>query len=639
MIWNVPHVILTCTLFSNHVWLSNCDLSVNHPKNAIAEALLQEATTEIILKTDLTSSLVIAVGIETNIESYSFVNDVIARLHQRNVVTITSIVKFGVYDARVNISFAVSNLLIVDSTIGYLSMIKHVDRESLKPNSIFMVLIYGYDPNELLIQQIFDRSWRAYLLKVLVITQSMFEDAVHIYTYSPFTAGNCRNPVKILWNTFYKGMGFLYKDRLFLNPLQNMSRCPLMYAAYQSPPFVYFHKRNETSYEIFGIEGKLLKTLKELMNFSIQVKEIPDNERDGVVYENGTGGTGAVGMLIRHEANFSIGSSPVIGQKLKFLTVSEPSFTDNLVFTLPTERDLVGLEKMFLVFDLMLWISIVITYVFIVLLYLTLKMLFGKTQMSFVFGPRTKYPILTAFECLLNGSLRHWPNRNFARTFWTLILIYGFVVRTAYQGNLIRFFRMQMSGHTFDTIDELINKSSMHVYVSRPLLSFTEHFPSMKRRIKPVTFSDYPQIFRTIRDSNDGSLLVSKALLDMVNLWTKKYTPIRYSNNLVSVNYAIFLTKRTCLLDEFNKHIGRMLMGGLVNQWVFDIENVEYVKFLALGESKEALLLTSSKSLQHRSLLNCMWIVFVGCSLATIIFILELLSLRSTLLRKVFNVF
>lgn len=625
----------------NFLFLKNCESTgLKFPISSDEDILLIKATIEIISKAHLTPTLNVIEfeePIEQQQQSFLFLNDLLAKLHETKVVLLTSSMQVEFNSSK--IIFGLNNLLILHSELTFDTAVLKLNRHTLRADASFIVVLYGHVLNQSLLQKLLDFAWKFYILKFLVITKSNFQQNIDIFTYSPFTYGNCGKSIAIHWNTFNKNMGFYFNTRKpFFDALHNMNNCPLIYAAYGAPPFIYFDNSNK----VFGIEGKMIKMLGELMNFTIILKKVFDNERDGVLTQTGKNGSGACGMLARGEANFTVGASPVSFSKMKFLSVTRTHFTDSLVFTLPRERELTGIEKMILVFNLDIWIVIVFTYLLIISVYLITKSFCGELKLNFIFGRSSPYPLFTTLGYFLGVSTQHWPKRNFARTFWTLVLMYGFIIRSVYQACFIKFSQMHIDSRSLSTIDDLVKISTkktspLHIFVSESLKTYLEHLPHIEQQVKIVKFADYPIIFREIRNTNKGSLLVSKSIMDMINLWTKKYEPISYTDNLVSVNYALLLTKSSCLVNEINKHVGHMIMSGLINQWIYDIENVEYVKNLALGESKEKLIKTTEKQLKLQHLYNYFWIVLIGLPISTFIFILEILSKKFKFLKKIFN--
>ena len=143
-------------------------------------------------------------------------------------------------------------------------------------------------------QKIFEYCWHYYLINCVVAIQKS-NGRVLMYTYYPFTAKYCGQVESVLTNE-YNGTT-LVSEELFPKKLRNFYGCPLKAALWHVPPHLYLKTDTNNITTISGgFEGKLLLTLSNKLNFSLDIIIPPDDSKRGMLVENGSL-TGALKMV------------------------------------------------------------------------------------------------------------------------------------------------------------------------------------------------------------------------------------------------------------------------------------------------------------------------------------------------------
>lgn len=129
-----------------------------------------------------------------------------------------------------------------------------------------------------------------------------------IFSYHPYLPGHCGRPKLVIHNKYKNGM-FLERTKGTFTPrLRTLHHCPLKVATFNISKFMRvtptdrsFDPRigGRTGYELIGFEGRLIKLLAEVLNFTIDL--VMPEEKWGEIYPNGTytGASKLVGFVFR----------------------------------------------------------------------------------------------------------------------------------------------------------------------------------------------------------------------------------------------------------------------------------------------------------------------------------------------------
>lgn len=133
---------------------------------------------------------------------------------------------------------------------------------------------------------------------------------------------------------------------------------------------------------------------------------------------------------------YEIGLHPELVE-LKGGVVGFPFQYDDLTFFIPPGEPMTPIEKLFLPYELEVWIAISIT---LLIGFMTIQVInrFPPTVRKFVFGQRNTTPTLNMVSTFLTGYQSTMPGRNFARFFLMLFIIWCLIIRTCYQSKLFK---------------------------------------------------------------------------------------------------------------------------------------------------------------------------------------------------------
>jgi hypothetical protein len=132
--------------------------------------------------------------------------------------------------------------------------------------------------------------------------------------------------------------------------------------------------------------------------------------------------------------------------------------SQNLKFVVPPGNPYSTFEKMFMMFDIQLWIAIIATLFACCGTIQVVNLMSPKVQ-DFVFGSKIQTPTLNLFNTFLCGGQNKTPGRNFARFVLMLFILWSLIIRTCYQSNLYEFLQKDLREATIQSIEELYEKN------------------------------------------------------------------------------------------------------------------------------------------------------------------------------------
>ena len=129
--------------------------------------------------------------------------------------------------------------------------------------------------------------------------------------------------------------------------------------------------------------------------------------------------------------------------------------SDEFVFFVPPGEPYTQLEKMFLIYDLEVWIAIFVFLIGGLCIIQIFKFTTQRFQRIFV-GSNINTPSLNLAEIFLVGGLSSKIPRGFyAKFIFVLFMIWSLIIRTCYQSELFKYLQRDMRRPAADTFDDL----------------------------------------------------------------------------------------------------------------------------------------------------------------------------------------
>lgn len=334
------------------------------------------------------------------------------------------------------------------------------DRFKLRRQFLFVLLKMSSST----LVEIFEVLWQKFVVNANVIVIEKGE--VRMLSFIPFQHDKCSDFTPVVINEF-SNRKWVNKN-FYPKKFSNLFNCSLRFGATEIFPAVI--TSNKDVKNLHGLEVNLLKIFAEAKNFSIDFELVSDR---GAVFENKTA-TGLMKMLMDGKVNGIIGlysfqstASMLLGETSSYMSVP-------IVLVVPTGKTFSSFYKLVQPFDIAAWISISIMFVgsFVV------KKLYKN---YFISNPEelTGNIYMNIIIAITGQSQKKLPKENFARWILTMCLIFWFITRTMYAGQLFKFLQMSQNEKGFETIGELIH-GNFTFYISENIF----------QRIEKLTFSD-----------------------------------------------------------------------------------------------------------------------------------------------------
>jgi len=258
------------------------------------------------------------------------------------------------------------------------------------------------------------------LPRVLLLINEGDYLSLKLLTY--FTATSCTETSLKIINRFSKAKQqwelptFDLKQHLKFHGCALMTSCFMTESPEIIPPATFTQSFDEYS----GYFADIARELARQFNFKMSACQFV---ADGQIIFYGISTIRSVGDGNEH-------------RQQKYLT----TINRYIYFLVPLGDFYTGLEKLFLPYDLIGWILIVLTFSGgLIVIQVVVRL--SKIKQNFVFGRRVRTPTMNLLAAFFGIGQIVLPGRNFARFILMLYIMWCLIIRTAYQGVLYEFLK------------------------------------------------------------------------------------------------------------------------------------------------------------------------------------------------------
>ncbi|KAH8287002.1 hypothetical protein KR054_000539 [Drosophila jambulina] len=474
---------------------------------------------------------------------------------------------------------------------------------------------------------IFDYCWRFQLIHCSVQVQKSNGDIL-FYSYYPFGERGCADMEPQLINR-YNG-STLEEPELFPRKLRNFYGCPLRCALWNTPPFLRLKEEQVDELSVTGgYEGRLLLALAEKMNFSIAVRPLQRNVRDG-----------ALEMLQRGEAELTLGGiRQTVGRSMVATSTHNYHQTREVFGVLASSYELSSTDILLYPYRLKIWLGILGVVALSALLQLAVDRLLrkpGSGASETTFGARSWLNLELIF---VGMPLMDVPRSHTARLYCLILMMYTLIIRTIYQGLLYHLIRTHQLNRWPQTIESLVDRN--YTVVLTPIvLEALEEIPSVQHmkfhlmedagsELEPLYFLEENHQLRQHVTASALDFFVQFNRLSAERFHRKGVKVAHFEivpEDIINMQLTMYLAKHSFLIDHLNEEIMWMRSVGLLAVW-----------------SKWELVETYLRSEQSYQILGLdeLYAIFLmvlgGLLLSLLVFLCELLSQRFRILRRLFS--
>lgn len=516
----------------------------------------------------------------------AFVSDLVDGLAQESPAILT----LHVCDIRNNV-----NLLIADSPHSFEKVFNSSKCNKKATKIIVLVGDQTFD-----VTDIFHRLREKNVIDVYVMFEK--DKNISLATYQPITANNCFDSTLIILRTF-NDMKLMQQRK---STIKDFHGCPLKVGLIHNPPYVIFRNINTSFEEMNGRDVEILRVLSKILNFRVNHEKFA-NDAFNVAFS----------MIKENQIDVVVGDLFLNKDRLQHIDNSVPYFTSNMGLIIPGGRPFNALERLLRPFHIEVWFLIAVT-ASAALACIAVVKFSSRTLRKFVLGVEMPHLGLNFVAIVLGVSLNRLPTTNFARFFITSFAVSCLVLRSAYQGSVFRFMQSDLKHKVVESIDEMVEEG----FTFYTLLGAES--PFVDEKFKPSMVKAFP--LKGLED-------VMEKLKDPTfkGARSKSQTPVMYMNQirqydfvfeickqtLLSSPVVMYLSKDSLATKPFNEKLGQLMNGGFIQHWH---------KALLYKKQKEPNAQPKVLTLQH--LIGIFHICWLGCLIATFVFIVELLTPR-----------
>ncbi|XP_054727319.1 uncharacterized protein LOC129236997 [Anastrepha obliqua] len=522
------------------------------------------------------------------------------------------------------------NLLLIDSMQALVELDPALLTKKFDFPEQYLILLIGADPTlvpNLLVSSILSYFWQNYIINVSLLFESK-PNYVKVYTYFPFFENStCKaNNVRVI-NAYNNSWQKPLATDIFPKKLLNMQNCSLTVAVWDAPPYLSYNP-NKSGYAQLGyFEGEMLIELAKKLNFSMDLLEPANDEQRGLRLANGTL-TGAMKLLDDHLADMSLGCFRYTIERCEVLTGALPYYQSWQIFGVKLAgKTYTSLEILAFPFDLRTWLCLLLSLQITLLLAYTINYCSNYSQLArIIIGyPRPRTPLTNTYSLFLGVPILHAPRTNFARFVLIMWVIYGYVMRNAYQSFLYKLLQTDLYRTPPTDIFQLINED-YSLIMTETTFNTVSNAPLIQNKRIPIIINNSTYEWKSYEmvEKLGGNLAgvspkdyLTYYLMSQRKRGTFYVLPDRFFQQYITM----YFSKHSYLIARFNELLMQLRSQGLIDYWAHKHIDLSYYE-LSSAEDDDAL--------EMDDLWGVFAIYLVLISLAGIAFIAELLCHRLT---------
>lgn len=472
------------------------------------------------------------------------------------------------------------------------------------PTAKFIIIINDLFKEEL--QDIFNELMNFHVTDVIVVNGT---NETNVYTYNPFENYACgRYFDRII--EFGPCLNLEHRN-LFPNKLlTGLKKCTFTVAVPHLPPFTIFPSKLRTKLYMPGIEQYAFEIISKLEDFKINYSYVNFAETFSTVDSDNMEATGFFNLLQKNQTDVLLGFTILTstrGTAYDFL-FAHLAFTDELTYIVKKAGNVPIWMNTYLEFNSTVWILLLFSFTLCSILILIL--LRTDDKMSIILK-------------LWDSLLLHGYNFRCRFTVKIILLIwvwFAYLINSFYQCSLVSLTTYPSKAHQVSTERELTE------FQYRPCIS-----PSIKNFLineAGMTFDhdtgECEKLIQGIRvmSKKEGLYTVTPLSIYQFNRYmfldsTGSSKVYHFSDPVMKIMYAIFLYKGFPMYKKLHKHTTYLRENGIIDKYFNDL----------YFQEKRAHDQIFDDYFKARIIVP--WnILIIGCTVASICFMLEVLSKR-----------
>jgi hypothetical protein len=481
------------------------------------------------------------------------------------------------------------------------------------------------------LKDLLESLWFFKVFNVVILYPST-RRTVEIYTRFPYNlaparCGQFSNVVQLdTWVQIQDTGFFLRNTTLYTENIpRDLHGCILKASAIKFHPYVICDVNGAVE---GGIDVRVLRTISEKLNASVEFRIPAGKERKGQRLPNGTW-TGLKGDLMYDKADVIIGCLLINSDDHVMFDDTNVYHTDRFTWIVARATPYPRWLSMSRVFTPVSWLLLfvsVLIFGFVMKYVTTFKLSESNSDWNI------SKCILTMWAAFLGAGVPEMPRGNTLRVLFVCWVVYSLAMNTIYQAFFTSFEVDPGLHHQVDTIEELLDTSVVFAFSSPLDPFFTD---DMLERLKPRIRCEPTNCLEYVATVYNATTFIGRVLLgyhrEALMKKEHRHQVHPFGQDSFQLHAVLILQKGSPFLLRFNDIITRIVEAGLVDYWKEAIIEERRLKagILALESLKDSYVELNLLHLQGAFIF-----LFIGVAFSFIGFLAELFfgkMLRNTI--------
>lgn len=416
-----------------------------------------------------------------------------------------------------------------------------------------LVLLLEKPISELMELSVFTRiAWKNGLVNIVILCRNNNNELI-ISTYCPYSNGKCENDLPIKLNP---------GQNIFPNKFLNFNKCPIRLRAL---PFLPYVDADDTDTEngiitrIGGYDGITLSYIARYLNATLDVQLAVNNEGQwNNTYGTFVGGiaTGGFSDLVYNKADILIPAGMLTLNRYTAAQASHIYHTLDIRWIGPKRREIHHGMKLMLPFMTVVTPVLCLTYIVFIIVVVLIK----KCKRC---KDKKKCISYQAFALLLGQTVNYETKILLLNNLFLIWIWFCFIMRIAYQGELVQFLQNELLEPPFTTIEETVTRVSGYGGSA----TIAEHYrrTSLERNFTVLGLLDIIQSLRHIA-SGTRFLIATDTFLIHHNRHSYQVLNTQVS----SASACLFMRRGWSAAEIVDSIINRLVESGIVEKIRFN---------------------------------------------------------------------
>ena len=397
-------------------------------------------------------------------KSEKLANNILSLIGGSVVTRVKSFRETNLWDGK----FHAPTILLFDSDVKFISISNNITWKTIPMKNHFV-----YAP-KLKVEDLTKIEDGFSIDHVSFLITNQKNGLIELVTSFLFTRHACRESQFVTINTFnVKSMSWI-NSTFYPKKYENFYKCELKIGIFDTGTHTPTTHSNGTV-TATGHTVEIINELSKFFNFQIRF-EVCDIVEFLTQLQKGS--------LDKKYSSIDLMATPLPNDLLNYegVIMSNIFMSEEHLFFVPPGEPYTQLEKMFLIYDLEVWIAILVFLVGGLCIIQILKLMSKRFQKIFV-GSNVNTPSLNLVEIFLVGGLSSKIPRGFYSKFiFVLFMIWSLIIRTCYQSELFKYLQKDMRRRGAETFDDL-HKMNFNIYGGEEILK-TYYDPKQFKDVK-----------------------------------------------------------------------------------------------------------------------------------------------------------